>query len=205
MNSNTIALLPRRTVCFLSFAGVLGLGWLDWVSGFQMNFFAFYFLPVAWLAWAVGAAPAYAAAILSGLVWFVVDQHSGFPYTNEFFGFWNAGMRLISFLIIAFAVSRIRSLLDKSRMIAHRLTGLLPICAWCKKVRNDEGYWEQVEQYFQEHAEARFTHGVCEECKQRIQHGLSEEKQRDKALLETSLPHVRRHRRKKTRERNQDS
>lgn len=45
-----------------------------------------------------------------------------------------------------------------------RLTGLLPICADCKKVRDDKGYWFQVEQYISERSEARFSHGICPEC-----------------------------------------
>ena len=44
------------------------------------------------------------------------------------------------------------------------LSGLLPICASCKKIRNDQGYWEQIEIYIQEHSEAEFSHGFCPEC-----------------------------------------
>lgn len=45
-----------------------------------------------------------------------------------------------------------------------KLSGILPICSFCKKIRNDRGYWEQVEQYIAEHSEALFSHGVCESC-----------------------------------------
>jgi PleD family two-component response regulator len=45
-----------------------------------------------------------------------------------------------------------------------QLSGMLPICMFCKKIRNDKGYWEQVEQYISEHSEVEFTHGLCEEC-----------------------------------------
>jgi len=45
-----------------------------------------------------------------------------------------------------------------------KLSGILPICSFCKKIRNDKGYWEQVEQYIAEHSEALFSHGVCESC-----------------------------------------
>ncbi len=48
------------------------------------------------------------------------------------------------------------------------LSGLLPICAGCKKIRNDEGYWEQIEVYIREHADVSFTHGICPECKLRL-------------------------------------
>jgi PAS domain S-box-containing protein len=53
------------------------------------------------------------------------------------------------------------------------LRGLLPICAWCKKIRDDRGYWTQIEQYIRAHSEAEFTHGICPECRQKLNQGLS--------------------------------
>lgn len=44
------------------------------------------------------------------------------------------------------------------------LRGLIPICAACKKVRDDKGYWNQIEVYLQRHTEARFSHGICPDC-----------------------------------------
>ena len=48
-----------------------------------------------------------------------------------------------------------------------QLSGLLPICAHCKKIRNDSGYWQQVEVYVENHSEAHFTHGFCPDCIQK--------------------------------------
>jgi hypothetical protein len=48
------------------------------------------------------------------------------------------------------------------------LRGLLPICSSCKKIRNDEGYWIQIEEYIRVHSEAIFTHGICQECVKRL-------------------------------------
>ena len=48
------------------------------------------------------------------------------------------------------------------------LSGMLPICASCKKIRNDEGYWEQVETYITDHSAAEFTHGLCPDCSKRL-------------------------------------
>ena len=48
------------------------------------------------------------------------------------------------------------------------LRGLIPICAWCKRIRDDEGYWEQVETYVSQHSEAEFTHSICPECSTRV-------------------------------------
>jgi len=44
------------------------------------------------------------------------------------------------------------------------LSGLIPICSKCKKIRNDEGYWEEVEEYVSAHTEVDFTHGICTDC-----------------------------------------
>lgn len=44
------------------------------------------------------------------------------------------------------------------------LSGMLPICSGCKKIRDDQGYWSQVEGYIQKHSEATFTHGMCPDC-----------------------------------------
>jgi len=48
------------------------------------------------------------------------------------------------------------------------LKGLLPICASCKKIRDDKGYWNQIEFYLQNHMEVRFSHGLCPECKKKL-------------------------------------
>ena len=50
----------------------------------------------------------------------------------------------------------------------RKLSGLLPICASCKKIRDDEGYWNQVETYLMEHTSVQFTHGICPECSEKL-------------------------------------
>ncbi len=71
---------------------------------------------------------------------------------------------------------------DRERLIAElkealsqvkALSGLLPICASCKKIRNDEGYWEQMESYISDHSEADFSHGICPECVEKLYPELS--------------------------------
>jgi hypothetical protein len=56
------------------------------------------------------------------------------------------------------------------------LSGLLPICSWCKKVRDDQGYWSAIEQYLKLHSEAEFTHGICPDCKEKYFAGGTKEK-----------------------------
>ena len=57
------------------------------------------------------------------------------------------------------------------------LRGLLPICASCKKIRDDGGYWNQIEIYIREHSEAQFSHGLSPECVQQLYPDLSNEGQ----------------------------
>ncbi len=54
--------------------------------------------------------------------------------------------------------------LQKALAEVRTLAGLLPVCAWCRKVRNDEGYWKQLEAHLQEHLDVTFTHGICPAC-----------------------------------------
>jgi DNA-binding response OmpR family regulator len=49
-----------------------------------------------------------------------------------------------------------------------QLQGLLPICMYCKNIRNDHNYWQRVESYLAEHSEAKFSHGICPDCYEKI-------------------------------------
>ncbi len=55
-----------------------------------------------------------------------------------------------------------------SREKIKTLSGMLPICSSCKKVRDDRGYWNQVEQYIERHSEAEFSHSICPECMEKL-------------------------------------
>ena len=55
----------------------------------------------------------------------------------------------------------------------RRLSGLLPICVSCKKIRDDRGYWNQIESYIAEHSEADFSHSICPDCAQKLYPGLA--------------------------------
>ena len=57
------------------------------------------------------------------------------------------------------------------------LSGLLPICASCKKIRDDKGYWNQIESYIHDHSEADFSHSICPECARKLYPELYEEEE----------------------------
>jgi ligand-binding sensor domain-containing protein len=64
--------------------------------------------------------------------------------------------------------AQLQARLAVARSEIRTLSGLLPICTECKKVRDDDGYWGQIEAYVTEHTEADFSHGICPDCRERV-------------------------------------
>ena len=58
--------------------------------------------------------------------------------------------------------------LQKALSEVKTLRGIFPICASCKKIRDDKGYWTQIEVYIRDRSEAQFSHGICPECKEKL-------------------------------------
>ena len=58
--------------------------------------------------------------------------------------------------------------LERALSEIKRLRGILPICAECKRIRDDAGYWHQVELYIREHSEAEFSHSICPDCMRKL-------------------------------------
>ena len=56
------------------------------------------------------------------------------------------------------------------------LSGMLPICSYCKKIRDDKGYWNQLEAYLSEHSDTEFTHSICPDCAEKVIGDLDEAK-----------------------------
>ena len=65
--------------------------------------------------------------------------------------------------------------LQKALSEVKKLSGLLPICSSCKKIRDDRGYWNGVETYISEHSEAEFTHGICPDCMRKLYPEIADE------------------------------
>jgi len=76
-----------------------------------------------------------------------------------------------------YAVERQRAEAERAALVSrlrdaetslHTLSGLLPMCSACKKIRDDEGYWREVEDYVQAHSQAEFSHGICPQCRDQL-------------------------------------
>lgn len=66
--------------------------------------------------------------------------------------------------------------LQEALVNVKMLTGLLPVCSSCKKIRNDDGNWQPIENYIRDHSEVQFSHGICPECAKKLYPGVLEKK-----------------------------
>jgi glucose-6-phosphate-specific signal transduction histidine kinase len=158
-------------------AGVVILGDVDLVTGYELNFFVFYFLPVSVMAWRLGFPAAVIVAVLSAIVWSGADLLSGHAYSSHAYAVWNTMIRLLAFLVIGWSVARVRQGLVRERETTEALRQaisevkvletFLPICAQCKRIRNKEGVWQELEVYIGQHSNTQFSHGYCPECARR--------------------------------------
>jgi hypothetical protein len=112
---------------------------------------------------------AYSIAGWAFVLWGI--QKLGYPLlrTSSRFGPWGYFTGGVLFMILTAGllmiyIEGIKGQLNAKIDQIKVLTGLLPICAVCKKIRDDQGYWNQIEAYIQEHSDAKFSHGICPDC-----------------------------------------
>lgn len=77
--------------------------------------------------------------------------------------------RLALFLCLGLLICWLGQKLHASQQRVRVLSGLLPVCAWCKRVRDERERWEPLETYVHEHSEANFTHGLCPDCARNLE------------------------------------
>jgi len=92
--------MKKLLLTILGFALVGLVGFLDYKTGYELSFSAFYLLPVAFVAWTVGRDIAFLISVVSAIVWYFADQKAGHVYSEAHIAYWNAGIRLIIFVIV---------------------------------------------------------------------------------------------------------
>jgi hypothetical protein len=83
----------------------------------------------------------------------------------------NRALALLAVWVVAILSVQRRTLYEekeKALQDVKVLRGFLPICASCKKIRDDQGYWNQIESYIRDHSEAEFSHGICPDCTKKL-------------------------------------
>ena len=153
---------PRRWQWMLLAVGILGL---DYLSGPLLQFPILFVLPVVLATWGDGRAWGVAVAI-------------GLPLARLTFAAQWWAPELLPLEILDHAIDMM--ILTGFALVAHRyilqerkirvLQGLLPICAFCKRIRTDDEHWHQLERFITDNSEAKFSHTFCPECGERHYH-----------------------------------
>jgi hypothetical protein len=156
----------------------------DYVTAWDFLFDFFYLVPITIAAIVFGKRGGLLMALAATVAWMVAfaSQPYGLAATNVtrtiLVWTWDFAVRFSVQASFAWLVSRLwdeaarqRQLLAELRAAlddVKRLRDLLPICAWCKKIRDDTGYWRQLEGYMHDHDIATFTHSICPECATKV-------------------------------------
>jgi hypothetical protein len=174
-------------LALLLLVGVGGIGAVDVLTGTEIALTAFYVPIVVVAAWRIGRAGAICCAVSCAMMGVLADHLVSEPawrlstsYSIPGVPWWNGTARLFVYLVVGLVVARLlevirqrdRALRELQDALSHvrTLQGLLPICAWCKQIRDDKdnGRWMPVEQYVAQRTDARFTHGICPVCAGRV-------------------------------------
>jgi len=93
--------------------------------------------------------------------------------------FWFLQVLGLSVGVVILVLNQQEAELQAALARVRSLRGMLPICAGCKKIRNDRGYWDEVEAYLERHSDAEFSHGICPDCMRRLYPDEADELLRD--------------------------
>lgn len=102
------------------------------------------------------------------------DDYVTKPFdTSELRARMQVGVRVVK--LQSALAERVRDLEDALSRV-KQLQGLLPICCYCKKIRDDQNYWHQVESYVGSHTDVRFSHGICPDCSDKLKEDFNSER-----------------------------
>ncbi len=161
---------------------VVLIGLVDYLTGYEISVSALYLAPISLAAWYGGQISGFIVSVTGAAAWLLADIGAGHSFSHPALPLWNAAILLALFFVVAVILARFRISNDRQAKLvgelrealdnAKVLRGMIPICAWCKKIRDDKGYWDEVEAYFTKNSEAIFTHGMCPACQDKLKEEL---------------------------------
>jgi hypothetical protein len=146
--------------------------WIDYLAYGTGHFPVIYVIPVILAAWYSGKWPALGLAIAVPVFRLLVLVMPTSPPEGMGALALATLFRGIIIAILALWFARLAEFEREMQRRVKVLEGLLPICAFCKNIRNDKGEWERMEAYISRRSEAEFSHGICESCSEKHYPGM---------------------------------
>jgi hypothetical protein len=162
--SGRLAHLEKGLFVVLLVALIAAIALLDFLTGRDISFSIFYVFPIFTASWYVGKNAGLVLALLSSVLWLIADVAGTEPASHVLIPGWNAVVRLVFFVLVGVSVPYLKLQLHASNEAIQKLSALLPLCAWCKNIRDANGRWSRLETYLEEEKGIEVTHGICPDC-----------------------------------------
>ena len=164
----------------LIFCGCLLLlmlvGWVDYITGYELGFFVIYSVPIGLAAWYLGRWPGIGLALGATIAWWLADALAGAKYSSRFSFWWNSTVHFSAFVINAVTTAKIKLDLKQRNELAARLeitrqslraaAKTLPACPVCGKIHRPVGRSDLAELRELARGNADLSSALCEECAQ---------------------------------------
>ena len=160
----------------LSYVLLLSLGYIDYITGYEVRLGSIYLLIVALAAWNFRPLTLAIYSLALVAVWTTANRLSGLHYSRPWLVYWNMGNLLGSVGITAISVFVIKTTLDEQHRLirelrrisldTRQLRSLIPVCRLCGDQRSDPEYRETLKEYLQENADSDAVGGICTACLQ---------------------------------------
>jgi hypothetical protein len=165
--------LRKRYHIVIGLLLTMAIGYVDYVTGYELRMELFYLLPISYATWFVGQRIGIMFSVIAIITTEYSDILAGKKYTNISIEFLNGAMYFVFYVIVTLLLKLRKTLQQRESLIAEldralnqneELNAMLPVCANCKKFRNDQEYRQTVESYISRHAGAEYSRSLCKEC-----------------------------------------
>jgi hypothetical protein len=175
--------LRKRYHMIIALLLTMAIGYVDYVTGYELRMELFYLLPISYATWFVGQRFGILFSVLSIITTEYSDILAGKKYTNISVEFLNGAMYFVFYVIVTVLLKLRKTLQQRESLIAEldrslnqneELSALLPVCASCKKFRTDQEYRQKVESYISKQGAGECSRSLCKECAAGIASRISE-------------------------------
>lgn len=166
-------------IVIISLVILAAVGVLQILTLARLTLAPVYLIPIALVTLRSTRTAGLLTSVACGVMWISMEVRSPSGYAFLWLDAWNNLLRVGVFVSFALILARLKGDMVREMKLngelqaalaeVKQLSGLLPICAWCKRIRDDEGSWQQIETYITVHSEADFTHGICPDCARKHQ------------------------------------
>lgn len=179
----------RTRILLASLVSLFLVSYVDYITGYELLFFVFYFVPIVLCGWFLGLGSTLGMAAVSGASWFVVDWLSGHRYPHEAFRYWNSFICFVAFAAIGLVLHRLRQIMAEQQRVQLELlkalddlnrstaeirklqSDLQVVCAWTKQIRIN-GQWISFDKFLADNLHVRISHGISPEALEEVRKSL---------------------------------